>query len=140
MTYRLLIVVIAVAFSLVAPMAPMATHPFTFSGVKFPLPISASLAALGLTTPTPIQKAAIGPLTSGLSAILHAETGTFCYCRSDRLSITRLKFFSLIRKWENSCVSTSPHEKDLWRGMQFYTTASNDCCPNKRTGYTGFTR
>lgn len=47
-----------------------------FAGVKFKAPISASLQAMGLTNPTPIQRAAIAPLTSGLSAILHAETGS----------------------------------------------------------------
>lgn len=76
MSYRVLVVVIAVVFLLVAPVAPTVTQPLTFSGVKFPLPIAASLTALGVTTPTPIQKAAIGPLTSGLSAVLHAETGS----------------------------------------------------------------
>ena len=90
MTYRLLVVVIAVAFLLVAPVAPTVTQPFTFSGVKFPLPISASMAALGVTTPTPIQKAAIGPLTSGLSAVLHAETGTFSHCRSTFFLYTKI--------------------------------------------------
>lgn len=47
-----------------------------FAGVKFKQPISGSLQAMKMTTPTPIQQAAIAPLTSGLSAILHAETGS----------------------------------------------------------------
>jgi superfamily II DNA/RNA helicase len=49
---------------------------FIFAGVKFKPPLSTSLQAMGLTNPTPIQRAAIAPLTSGLSAILHAETGS----------------------------------------------------------------
>ena len=47
-----------------------------FAGVKFTPPISTCLDTLGLNEPTPIQTAAIAPLTSGLSAILHAETGS----------------------------------------------------------------
>ena len=48
----------------------------TFAGVKFKHPISNSLEAMGVIEPTPIQQAAIAPLTSGLTAILHAETGS----------------------------------------------------------------
>ena len=47
-----------------------------FAGVKFTPPISTCLDTLGLHVPTPIQAAAVAPLTSGLSAILHAETGS----------------------------------------------------------------
>ena len=75
MTNRLLFVVTAVGLLMAVSVTPAVVQPFTFSGVKFPEPISASMIALGLTTPTPIQKSAITPLTSGLSAVLHAETG-----------------------------------------------------------------
>ena len=47
-----------------------------FAGVKFTPPLSTCLDKLSLHNPTPIQTAAIAPLTSGLSAILHAETGS----------------------------------------------------------------
>ena len=48
----------------------------TFAGVKFYDPISTNLRKLGILHPTPIQKAAIGPLTSGVSAIIHSQTGS----------------------------------------------------------------
>jgi len=48
----------------------------TFAGVKFYDPISSNLKKLGIIDPTPIQKAAIGPLTSGVSAIIHSQTGS----------------------------------------------------------------
>jgi superfamily II DNA/RNA helicase len=63
-------------FQSVVPLALNPDRSTTFSGVKFPSPISNSLTAMGITTPTGIQKAAIAPLTSGLSAVLHAETGS----------------------------------------------------------------
>ena len=47
-----------------------------FGGVKFPHPLSSSLAALGISEPSPIQKASLVALNSGLSCILHAETGS----------------------------------------------------------------
>ena len=47
-----------------------------FAGVKFTPPLSTYLDTLGLHNPTPIQAAAIAPLTSGITAILHAETGS----------------------------------------------------------------
>lgn len=49
---------------------------FKFAGVKFHHPISSGLKKLLVINPTPIQKSAIGPLTAGISAILHAETGS----------------------------------------------------------------
>ena len=53
-----------------------------FSGVRFWPPVSSALKELQIQTPTPIQSAAIAPLTAGVSCILHAETGsgkTLCY-------------------------------------------------------------
>jgi len=51
-------------------------NPMKFCGVSIPSPMSNSLETMNIVEPTPIQKAAIGPLTTGLSAILHAETGS----------------------------------------------------------------
>lgn len=48
----------------------------TFAGVKFGAPLSTSMRTLGITEPTPIQKASIAPLTAGLTCILHAQTGS----------------------------------------------------------------
>ena len=53
-----------------------------FAGVRFRHPIATSLRNLNLTYPSPIQKSSLLPLVTGLSCILHAETGsgkTFCY-------------------------------------------------------------
>ena len=53
-----------------------------FAGVKFRPPIATSLRNLNLTDPSPIQKSSLLPLVTGLSCILHAETGsgkTLCY-------------------------------------------------------------
>lgn len=47
-----------------------------FGGVKFRPPISTTLRSLNLTDPSPIQKASLVTLTTGLSCILHAETGS----------------------------------------------------------------
>jgi superfamily II DNA/RNA helicase len=55
---------------------------FIFAGIKMPLVIAESLQKLNIQHPTPIQTAAVAPLTSGLSCILHSETGsgkTLCY-------------------------------------------------------------
>ena len=54
----------------------------SFCGVKFDPPLSTAMEKMGFETPTLIQEASVGPLTLGLSAILHAETGsgkTLCY-------------------------------------------------------------
>ena len=48
----------------------------SFGGIKIGFPISKNLQSMNITIPTPIQKAAIAPLTAGISAILHAETGS----------------------------------------------------------------
>lgn len=53
-----------------------------FAGVKFRHPISTSLRNLNISVPSPIQKASLLPLVTGLSCIIHAETGsgkTLCY-------------------------------------------------------------
>ena len=53
-----------------------------FAGVRFRHPIAKSLRDLNLTDPSPIQKSSLLPLVTGLSCILHAETGsgkTLCY-------------------------------------------------------------
>lgn len=53
-----------------------------FAGVKFGHPISSSLEYLGIQEPSPIQDEAILALSTGLSCIIHAETGsgkTLCY-------------------------------------------------------------
>lgn len=47
-----------------------------FGGVKFGHPLSTSLQRLGIRDPSPIQKASVAPLTSGLSCVLHAATGS----------------------------------------------------------------
>lgn len=48
-----------------------------FAGVKFPPPMATSLRRLRIqNTPSPIQQAAIAPVSSGMSFILHAATGT----------------------------------------------------------------
>ena len=50
-------------------------HPeaIVFAGVKFGGPIAKSLRKLGITDPSPIQKASIAPLTTGLTCILHVS-------------------------------------------------------------------
>ena len=56
--------------------------PIIFAGVRFRHPIATSLRKLNLTDPSPIQKSSLLPLVTGLSCILHAETGsgkTLCY-------------------------------------------------------------
>ena len=63
-------------------MTMKADAPLVFAGVKFSDPIANSLRTMGITEPTPIQKNAIVAITTGLSCILHAETGsgkTLCY-------------------------------------------------------------
>lgn len=53
-----------------------------FAGVKFASPISSSLRNLGIRDPSPIQDEAVLALSTGLSCIIHAETGsgkTLCY-------------------------------------------------------------
>lgn len=55
-----------------APSAPSVG----FAGVRLSPPLSTALAAMGVLEPTPIQAAAIAPLTAGASCILHAETGS----------------------------------------------------------------
>ena len=45
---------------------------FTFADVKFPKSIGECLKRLGITRPSPIQEAAILPLSLGLSALVHA--------------------------------------------------------------------
>jgi superfamily II DNA/RNA helicase len=47
-----------------------------FAGVKISQPLSSSLRTLFLTKPSPIQQVSIAPLCSGMSALLHASTGT----------------------------------------------------------------
>lgn len=47
-----------------------------FAGVRFRDPIAKSLRALQIHEPSPIQQAAVAPLTAGMSAILHASTGS----------------------------------------------------------------
>lgn len=47
-----------------------------FAGVKFESPISTSLRGMGIASPSPIQQASLVALTTGLSCILHAETGS----------------------------------------------------------------
>lgn len=47
-----------------------------FGGVKFTSPICKCLQQLNIFEPSPIQKAALAPLMSGLSCVLHAETGS----------------------------------------------------------------
>ena len=47
-----------------------------FAGVKFPDPIASSLKSINIRQPSPIQQASIVALTTGQSAILHAETGS----------------------------------------------------------------
>lgn len=54
----------------------MTNEDYRFAGIKFSHPISSGLSALGVKEPTPIQKSSVGPLTAGVSAILHAETGS----------------------------------------------------------------
>ena len=54
----------------------------TFGGIKFSHPISTSLQQMNIVAPSPIQEVVLAPLTAGLSAIIHAETGsgkTFAY-------------------------------------------------------------
>lgn len=48
----------------------------TFAGVRLHEPLVSSLQNMGVKSPTAIQAAAISPLTTGLSAIVHAETGS----------------------------------------------------------------
>jgi hypothetical protein len=55
------------------PIALPVDKPIIFAGVKFGQPISNSLKVLGILEPSPIQKAAIVPLTTGLSCILHVS-------------------------------------------------------------------
>jgi superfamily II DNA/RNA helicase len=53
-----------------------------FAGVRFDEPIASSLKALNIHEPSPIQEQAIFALSTGLSCIIHAETGsgkTLCY-------------------------------------------------------------
>ena len=53
-----------------------------FAGVRFPYPISRQLEELHVRDPSPIQEKAIFALFSGLSCVIHAETGsgkTLCY-------------------------------------------------------------
>ena len=53
-----------------------------FAGIKFSHPISTSLKQMNIIAPSPIQQVVLAPLTAGLSAIIHAETGsgkTFAY-------------------------------------------------------------
>eukprot|EP01035_Chromulina_nebulosa_P016849 gene16849-22334_t len=47
----------------------------TFAGVKFHSPIANSMRKLNLINPSSIQSIAIAPVMSGLSCIIHAETG-----------------------------------------------------------------
>ena len=47
-----------------------------FGGLRLRPPLSSSLRRLGIARPTPIQAAALAPLTAGASCILHAETGS----------------------------------------------------------------
>ena len=47
-----------------------------FAGIRLRPPLSSSLSRLGISQPTPIQAAAVAPLTAGASCILHAETGS----------------------------------------------------------------
>ncbi|RYG93986.1 DEAD/DEAH box helicase, partial [archaeon] len=47
-----------------------------FAGIKLSPPLSTSLKQLGITKPSPIQQASIASLSSGVSALLHAATGT----------------------------------------------------------------
>jgi superfamily II DNA/RNA helicase len=53
-----------------------------FAGVRFDEPIASSLKSLNIHEPSPIQEQAILALSTGLSCIIHAETGsgkTLCY-------------------------------------------------------------
>ena len=47
-----------------------------FGGVKFLDPIASSLISMGILVPSPIQSSSLLPLNAGMSAILHAETGS----------------------------------------------------------------
>jgi superfamily II DNA/RNA helicase len=49
---------------------------FIFAGMKLSPPLSTSLQRLGVKSPSPIQGAAMPSLASGLSCIIHAETGS----------------------------------------------------------------
>lgn len=53
-----------------------------FAGVRLPFPVSRQLEELNIHEPSPIQEKAILALSTGLSCIIHAETGsgkTLCY-------------------------------------------------------------
>lgn len=52
------------------------TDSLVFAGVKFESPVSTSLRGMGIASPSPIQQASLVALTTGLSCILHAETGS----------------------------------------------------------------
>ena len=58
------------------------SNTINFGGIKFSHPISTSLNQMNIIAPSPIQQVVLAPLTAGLSAIIHAETGsgkTFAY-------------------------------------------------------------
>ena len=80
-----------------------------FAGVKFTPPISTCLDTLGLNEPTPIQTAAIAPLTSGLSAILHAETGSgkITYIQTNMLLTQTKKHYIRRRRYIRKHASTT---------------------------------
>ena len=56
--------------------APGDANTIVFGGVKLHPPLSTSLRRLGITEPSPIQRAAISPLCTGLTCILHSQTGS----------------------------------------------------------------
>lgn len=47
-----------------------------FGDIQVRDPIAESLRKLGITSPSPIQKASLVPLNSGVSGVLHAHTGS----------------------------------------------------------------
>ena len=57
-------------------LASASANDLVFAGIRLRPPLSSSLRRLGISQPTPIQAAAIAPLTAGASCILHAETGS----------------------------------------------------------------
>ena len=59
-----------------SPVYNSASDSLVFAGVKFPAPISHSLRSLNIQKASAIQSSAIVPLVTGLSCILHAETGS----------------------------------------------------------------
>eukprot|EP01041_Mallomonas_annulata_P000724 gene725-1394_t len=116
-----------------------------FGGVKYGHPLSTALRNMNITSPTPIQKVAIGPLTAGISAILHAETGsgkTLAYLlpllkrllHNGKMDTTPLQALIIVPTKELASQIAADITSLVSTGSELDTSAVHLCITTSRTG------